>query len=76
MKATYNPRTLQVSPSHLWVGENGLHCITLSGIEVEVNTFDFPPMPNNCNYEYYLNNIVEPTQIIDNNKKQTNEQRF
>lgn len=72
MKATYNNKTLQLSPSHLWVGENGLHCITLSGIEVEVNTFGFPPMPNNCNYEYYLNNIVEPAQIIDNTKQHQN----
>ena len=71
MKATYNPRTLQRSLSRLWVDDKYLHCITLSGIEVEVNTFDVPPQPNNCNYEYYLNNIVEPAQIIENAKPNT-----
>lgn len=71
MKATHQPRTIRKSLSHLWVGENGLHCITLSGIEVEVNSFDFPPMPNNCNFEFYLNNHVLPAQIIYNAKSNT-----
>lgn len=27
---------------------------------VEVNTFDFPPAPMNCNDEFYLNHKVKP----------------
>lgn len=36
-----------------WAGER-LH------VTQEVNTFDFPPSPLNCNDEFYLNNKVMP----------------